>query len=215
MKKIYALLFAILLLPGCMLLRMNGSGYDAYLDTPQPIDFYIRPNKSSGELILDWASCGGSIYGLYNWSYFNENTIKKYDIEMNRCLDKKHWQFRYCNRTAMKNEPFCTKYGSISIPLATKREFFQTEPLWKNGLSSVKDAYKACHAQEGRFWSSIIISHSNENIDNNRVLNVNRIISKCLLRQGLIFNFCPTNIEQKKVINNAAGDVEICPLQLY
>lgn len=89
MKGIYLLSLVVLMVSGCSYIRMHGGMTDDYLNEPQPIDYYVRPNLSPNAIVHDWVVCGGSVYGFYNWNFLNrEYDINRYSKEITKCLEK-------------------------------------------------------------------------------------------------------------------------------
>ena len=215
MKGIYLLSLVVLMVSGCSYIRMHGGMTDDYLNEPQPIDYYVRPNLSPNAIVHDWVVCGGSVYGFYNWNFLNrEYDINRYSKEITKCLEKKQWRYRQCNMPSIYNQSlFCQKHGIEAIPMARKSEYFQTKPLWKGSSKSVDVAYEACHAQEGRFWEPIVGAYIESIRNTSKSFNLERVVSNCLLKQGLTFQACPRENKLRSLFNEAAGGVEICPIQ--
>lgn len=198
-------------------LRFNGSQLDDLKDRSQRIDDYYRPKISDLELINEWVVCGGSIYGRYN----NKYIYRKYGnrnpevVIISRCLASKGWIYRYCGtRQIFKNEPFCNHSISYTDAYPNRSYFFKSYNLWESSKDkTVKEAFDTCYAQDGRFWPQIVALNI-EGLDVNKpYFNFEKNVTQCLLNQGLKFKACTKNKVQNKLFNEAAGGVEICPMQ--
>ena len=205
----------LVILEGCNdPLKFNGTRLSDYSDMPKPIDLFIHPIKTPKEIIQDWVVCGGSIT-----SGFSDKAIEQskmdfpiFEQNMYRCLGKKGWIYRFCYyNESYYREPYCKNY-STSIPKDIDRKFFfRIYSLWKGANKEM--AFHACHDQEGRFWEPIVGAYIDGIKNTTNSFNLDRVVSTCLLKQGLTFQACPQENKLRILFNEAAGGVEICPIQ--
>lgn len=216
-KRISPLIFFLicLIFTGCSdPLRFNGIQVEDYEDIPMPIDFFIHSMKTPKEAIQDWVVCGGSITGGFIGKVIEQSNMdfSVFQQNMYRCLGKKNWIYRFCYyKESYRKENFCKNYSTLIPRDIKKKYFFKTYYLWQG--SNKKMAFKACHAQEGRFWEPIVGAYIDGIRDTSKSFNLERVVSDCLLKQGLMFQACPQENKLRVLFNEAAGGVEICPIQ--